>query len=86
MKIFAFLVAVAAAMLINQPLPPIVTMANQLTAILGFGPIALIRHFLWTRISFKSAKSALVGLLVGLVMAALSILALLVALTAPGPA
>ncbi|MBW8757560.1 MAG: O-antigen ligase C-terminal domain-containing protein [Burkholderiales bacterium] len=41
MKIFAFLVAVA-ALLINQPLPPIVTMANQLAAILGFGLVLLL--------------------------------------------
>jgi len=41
MKIFAFLVAIA-ALLINQPLPPIVTMANQLAAILGFGLVLLL--------------------------------------------
>lgn len=42
MKVLAFLVAVAAALLVNQPLPPIVTMANQLTAILGFGLVLLL--------------------------------------------
>jgi len=42
MKLFAFLVAIAAALLVNQPLPPIVTMANQLTAILGFGLVLLL--------------------------------------------
>ena len=42
MKLFAFLVAVVAAMLVNRPLPPIVTMANQLTAILGWGLVLLL--------------------------------------------
>ena len=42
MKLFAFLVAIAAALLVNQPLPPIVTMANQLVAILGFGLVMLL--------------------------------------------
>lgn len=42
MKLFAFLVAIAAALLVNQPLPPIVTMANQLTAIFGFGLVLLL--------------------------------------------
>jgi len=42
MKRFAFLVAFAAALLVNQPLPPIVTMANQLAAILGFGLVLLL--------------------------------------------
>ena len=42
MRLFAFLVAVAAAMLINRPFPPISTMANQLTAILGWGLVLLL--------------------------------------------
>jgi O-antigen ligase len=42
MKNFAFLVAVAAALLVNLPLPPIVTMANQMTAIFGFGLVLLL--------------------------------------------
>ncbi len=42
MKLFAFLVAVAAAMLINRPLPPVVTMANQLVAILGWGLVLIL--------------------------------------------
>jgi len=41
MKLVAFLVAVA-ALLLNQALPPIVTMANQLMAILGFGLLMLL--------------------------------------------
>jgi len=39
-------------------------------AIIGFGPIALILHFLRTRISFKSVWSAAIGLFIGLAMAA----------------
>ena len=42
MRLFAFLVAVAAAVLINRPFPPITTMANQLTAILGWGLVLLL--------------------------------------------
>ena len=42
MKLLAFLVAAAAALLVNRPLPPIVTMANQLAAILGFGLVMLL--------------------------------------------
>ncbi len=42
MKLLAFLVAVAAAVLVNQPLPPIVTLANQLTAVFGFGLVLLL--------------------------------------------
>ena len=42
MKLIAFLVAVAAALLLNRPFPPIVTMANQLTAIFGWGLVLLL--------------------------------------------
>ncbi|HEY9023706.1 MAG TPA: Wzy polymerase domain-containing protein [Burkholderiaceae bacterium] len=42
MKLIAFLVAVAAALLVNQALPPIVTMGNQLMAVLGFGLVLLL--------------------------------------------
>ncbi len=42
MKLFAFLVAVAAAMLVNRPFPPVVTMANQLVSILGWGLVLLL--------------------------------------------
>ena len=42
MRLFAFLVAVAASMLVNRPFPPITTMANQLTAILGWGLVLLL--------------------------------------------
>jgi O-antigen ligase len=42
MKLVAFLVAVTVALLVNQPLPPNVTMANQLTAVLGFGLLMLL--------------------------------------------
>src|ERR1700759_4228573 len=42
MRLLAFLVAVAAAVLVNRPFPPITTMANQLTAILGWGLVLLL--------------------------------------------
>ena len=42
MRLFAFLVAVAAAVLVNRPFPPITTMANQLTAIFGWGLVLLL--------------------------------------------
>jgi len=41
MKQLAFLVAVAAGFLVARPLPPAVTMANQLMAILGWGLVML---------------------------------------------
>ena len=42
MKQLAFLVAVALAFLVARPLPPAVTMANQLIAILGWGLVMLV--------------------------------------------
>ncbi len=42
MKLIAFLVAVALALLVHRPLPPIVTMGNQLLAILGWGLVLLL--------------------------------------------
>ena len=42
MKIFAFLVAIAAALLVTSGHPPVVTMTNQLVAILGWGLVMLL--------------------------------------------
>lgn len=42
MKLIAFLVAVTAAFLVSRPFPPIVTMANQLVSILGWGLVLLL--------------------------------------------
>lgn len=42
MRVLAFLTAVALAVLINRPLPPSVTMANQLLAVLGWGLVLLL--------------------------------------------
>ncbi len=41
MKLIAFLAAVAAAMLVFRPTPPIVTMANQLVAVAGWGLVLM---------------------------------------------
>ena len=41
MKLFAFLVAVA-AFFVSRPFPPVVTMSNQLVAILGWGLLLLL--------------------------------------------
>jgi O-antigen ligase len=71
MKVFAFLVAVAAALLVNQPLPPVVTMANQLMAILGFGLVMLLapapraQGTTWRGVSPLLAVFALVALACG---------------------
>jgi hypothetical protein len=50
-------------------------------AIIGFGPIALVLHFLRTRISF-TVRGIVVGVPLGLAMAAAALVALFVALTA----
>ncbi len=42
MKIFAFLVAIAAALLVTSGHPPVVTMTNQLMAIFGWGLVMLL--------------------------------------------
>jgi len=42
MKILAFLVAIVAALLANSAHPPVVTMTNQLLAILGWGLVMLL--------------------------------------------
>ena len=42
MRILAFLVAIAAALLVNSAHAPVVTMANQLVAILGWGLVMLL--------------------------------------------
>ncbi len=42
MKLLAFLLAIAAPLLIAMPMPPIVTMGNQLLAILGWGVVMLV--------------------------------------------
>ena len=42
MRLLALLLAVAAPLLIAMPLPPIVTMGNQLLAILGWGVVMLV--------------------------------------------
>lgn len=60
MKLFAFLVAVAAAMLINRPLPPIVTMANQLVAILGWGLVLMAPAPTLQRSTLRAASPLLV--------------------------
>jgi len=41
MKLFAFLVAIA-AFIVGRPFPPVVTMGNQLVAILGWGLVLLL--------------------------------------------
>ena len=50
-------------------------------AILGFGPIALVLHFLRTRISF-SVRGIAIGVPLGIAMAAAAVVALFVALSA----
>ncbi len=42
MRLFAFLVAIVATVLVNRPFPPITTMANQLMAIFGWGLVLLL--------------------------------------------
>ena len=42
MRLLALLLAIAAPLLIAMPLPPIVTMSNQLLAILGWGVVMLV--------------------------------------------
>jgi hypothetical protein len=51
-------------------------------AIIGFGPIALVLHFLRTRISFKSVRGVVIGVPLGIAMATAAVVALIVALTA----
>jgi len=63
MKLAAFLIVVA-ALLVNHPLPPIVTMANQLTAILGFGLLLLLAPAPRPRGSTWRAVSPLLAVLV----------------------
>ena len=74
MKLFAFLVAVAAAALVNQPLPPIVTLANQLMAVLGFGLLLLLAPAPRPLAStWRAASPLLVVLAMAAVACALSI-------------